>query len=242
MEDICVQRLENLKQIVLLNYLDSIDFEKSKDFYNILMEKVFHGDFDYCFLSKSFAGADEEEKKEVFHLARKYQSLCFYKGDFQYWADSIGGVYASDLDFVSMRVLDHYDFLLGLVRDFGEDVLKLLKSFENSSMSLEGSVIDYLRNCFENDDLLKEILMELSKEDGDYKDFNLEQKRILCTYPKGVLYREGKKIPASQLIQSIKEEYFHLNMGQVESFKDLGDFLFDNSRFEEVILAIHRFS
>ena len=109
-------------------------------------------------------------------------------------------------------------------------------------MSREGSVIDYLRSSFGNDDLLKDILLEMSEDDGVYKDLNVEQKRILCTYPKGVLYRDENssmvKIPVSDFVQSVEKEYLHRVVGQAESFKDLGDFLLDNHRFEEAVIAI----
>ena len=115
-------------------------------------------------------------------------------------------------------------------------------SFQDSSMSREGSVIDYLRSSFGNDDLLKDILLEMSEDDGVYKDLNVEQKRILCTYPKGVLYRDENssmvKIPVSDFVQSVEKEYLHRVVGQAESFKDLGDFLLDNHRFEEAVIAI----
>ena len=224
-QDIRVKRLEQLKQFVLLNYLESIQFDNAKDFYNVLMEKVFQGEFDHSFLSESLMGVDIEERKEIFQLAKKYKNLCFYLGDFSYWTESIGGVYLADLDLVSMKVLDNYDFLLGLARDGGEHLLELLNTFQDSPMAQEGSVIDFLRNRFGDDDTLRSILLEMSKENGEYKDFSDSQKRILCTYPEGVLYRVGEEeiqvIPVDELKKNIERETIKdSNHLQDQSFED----------------------
>ncbi len=229
--DIRVKRLEQLKQFILLNYLDIIQFDNAKDFYNVLMEKVFQGEFDHSFLSQSLMGVDVEERREIFQLAKKYKSLCFYMGDFSYWADSIGGVYLADLDLVSMKVLDNYDFLLGLAKDGGEHLLELLLSFQDSRMAQEGSVIDFLRNRFVDDDTLRKILFEMSKDDGEYKEFTNSQKRILCTYPNGVLYHVGDDSIEIHSLDEIK------NSIEKETLKDDISHLQDSS-FENTILNI----
>lgn len=192
-EEIRVNRLEKLKQETILHYLKDIHFEDPKDLYQVMMKHVFMGDLDYHFLSRYLEGVEEEEKQRIFALGRKYQSLCFYQGDFHYWMDSIEGVYLNDLDLVSMKVLDHYDFLLGLIKDGGEEVLKQLKAFQKTPMEKNGSIIDFLRNTFIEDDILKKILIEMSKENSSYNIFTEKEKQILCHYPEGNLYRKEKE-------------------------------------------------
>jgi len=237
MSDICFRRLEELKQVVLLNYLDSINLDQPKEFYEVLVKKLFEGALDQHFHSESLIGIDFEESKEIFQLVRKYKNLCFYLGDFRYWADSIGGVYLNDLDLVTMKLLDHYDFLLGLAKDGGEDALKQLMAFNDSFMSKEGSVVDYLRNRFDNDDLLKEVIFEMTREDGELYSLSDVQKRILCTYPEGTLYHRVdnyfERIPTSSLIQMVGK---YLNVEKAFSFKELP---LNDENFEDIIFHIY---
>ena len=229
-EDIVIQRLENLKQVVILNHLEKINFDKTKTFYDIMMESVFHGDFDHSFLSKSLMNVSVDDKKKYFELGRKYKDLCFYLGDFHYWADSIEGVYVKDFDLVSMKLLDHYDFLLGLAKDGGEEVLQLLMS---------------LRNSFENDETLVYFLQEMAKKDGKFKDLNNDQKCILCTYPKGVLYEIGEEdkieeVPTSLLVQNLEKAYSNKLSSISQDFRDLRGLLSNNQRFEEAVLKLYQ--
>ncbi|MBQ6135244.1 MAG: hypothetical protein IJI60_02895 [Bacilli bacterium] len=227
-EEIRFNRLEKLKQATILHNLKDINLDNSSDLYEKIMRNFFSGILDEEFLSTSLENVPEEQKREIFTLARKYQDLCFYQGDFAYWKDSIGGIYLSDLDLVCMKVLDHFDFLLDLVKVGGESVLKQLESFQKGAMSQKGSVIDFLRSTFQNDEMLKNILIEMSKEHGPYYIFNNEQKEILCTYPEGILYKKGKIPPqeiAKEICQTMKQEI---------SMKELS-----RDTFEEIVLSIY---
>ena len=209
-DKVCVERLENLKQVTILDYLNEIDFDNKKSLYDVMMKHFFEGELDDVFIFSYLSNLEEKEKREIFELARKYQALCFYLGDFSYWADSIGGVYLSDYEFVSQKLLDHYDFLLGLIYDGGEQVLKMLMHFVET-MSKKGSVLDFLRNSFVNDEILKEIIIEMSREDGIYQRFSIEEKEVLCRYPEGVLYLENKdsieKVSVEEIQNKIQQEF-----------------------------------
>ncbi len=241
--NIRVQRLERLKQATILNYLDSINLNHPMELYDTMMKHLLKGDFDFDFLSDSLLGIDEEEKQEIFQLVRRYKNLCFYMGDASYWADSIEGVYLTDLDLVCMKLLDNFDFLLGLARDGGEDALKLLSSFLTGDMSVNGSVVDYLRNSFINDTVLKEVIIEMAKEDGMYKGLSDIQKEVLCTFPEGTLYHiKGDKVQminSDELVKKIQTSYFG---SEIEDFKDLeslSKLLSNEESFENVILDIY---
>ena len=109
-EKLMVRRLEDLKQETILNYLDEVNLDHAMELYDCMINHLFKGDLDNAFDSKYLIGVDQEEAIEVFQLARRYKDLCFYMGDVEYWADSIEGVYLSDIDLVSMKLLDNYDF------------------------------------------------------------------------------------------------------------------------------------
>ena len=237
-----VKRLEDLKQETILNYLDSINFDHPMELCDCMIQHLFAGDLDNAFDSKYLLGVDQEEAREIFELSRRYKDLCFYMGDPGYWADSIEGVYLTDVNLVSMKLLDNYDFLLGLARAGGEKALKQVKAFKDS-MSLNGSVIDCLRNNFPNDDILMDTIIEMAKEDGDYHGLTDEQKEVLCTFPEGILYEKNddtvEKVPVSDLVHKMQEVYFG---SEVEEYNDLEKFskLFPSKEdFEDVIISIY---
>lgn len=241
--DMFVQRLEVLKQATILNYLDEINFDNIMELYDVMIEHLLQGDFDDVFLSKYLIGLDEEEKAEIFQLARRFKPLCFYMGDAAYWTDSIEGVYLSDLDFVSMKLLDNFDFLLGISKEGGDAALKQLMAFQGGHMSVSGSVIDCLRNSFGNDDILKDIILEMSTRGGNYSGLKDFQKEILCTYPDGILFHhvgdEYKIIPPQEIIEKIQIEYFGSPIEDYKDFSSLGALLNDTESFENVIISIY---
>jgi len=238
-----LKRLEKLKQATIMNYLEVVNLDTIMDFYDSMVEHLFRGDLDSSFLSKSLVGLDKEEKSEIFQLARKYKDLCFYMGDAQYWSDSIEGVYLTDLDLVCMKLFDNYDFLLGLAKDGGESALKQLVAFQDGSMPLSGSVVDFLRNSFENDDALKDIIIEMSKTDGEYAGLSDKQKEILCSFPKGILFEEKHNatfyVPRRDIIRKIQEEYFGTTIEDVSDFSSLVSLFSDDDEFENAIVDIY---
>ena len=207
-----------------------------------MVEHVFNGDLDQTFPTKTLLGLEDEEKAEIFQLARRYKELCFYSGNPEYWAESIEGAHFSDLDLICMKLFDHYDFLLGLVRDGGEETLKLLKSFQKEPMVVGGSVIDFLRNTFENDDLLRDLLLEMSKENGNYRGLTNQQKEVLLTYPNHVLFEiidgEDKILPPKETIERLQEAYFGRDVAEFSSFEALGNVLSDEEEFESAVLDV----
>lgn len=244
MSNILVDRLEKLKQATIINNTEYIDFDDNLDFYDTLLEETFNGDFDDIFETKQLDGLSEDEKKKAFEIARKYKSLCFFGGDSNYWADSIEGVYLSDYDLICMRLLDNYDFILGLSKT-DEESLKTLVELQKTEVFSQKSIIDYLRNVFVNDEVLTSSIKRIS---NDYKDFTSEQKALLCLYPDGVLYKvkddnEVEDIPSSELLRVIKinllgtdDDNFHLGDAlkhlNISDFEDIINFTFNSYQNE----------
>lgn len=229
--DIRIERLEKLKQATIINFTDRINYNNKLELYNTLLENVFNGNFDDMFLTKNLDGLSNEEKKNIFELARKYSSLCFFEGNSNYWLDSVEGVYLSDTDLVAYKLLDNYDFLLRVARECGEDSLKELVSFQEAKLSenqdiriFDGKVvIDYLRGIFVDDDVLIDTIKDMT---NSYKEFSTEQKAILCQYPEETLYsvkddKNTEKISVDQLLRKIKF-YF---LGDDSDNYNLGDSL-----------------
>ena len=265
-KDIRAQRLEILIRELILRKTDELSFDSADDFrreddgrisidnfgnenknalglYEQLLANVFMGELDDVFLSQSLLGIEGTEREEIMDLARKYMSLCFYDGDISYWADSIEGVHLSDLDLICMKLLDHYDFLLGLIKAGGEDVLKKLVPLQNTSLTGTTSIIDALRNIFPNDTILKDVLCTLWREDGPYHEFTDSQKKILLEFPRGIFYEEkGKiieKIPAEELKNKLYQTHFgEVPEGNIPFEVFLKSFPNEES-FERLVLDTH---
>lgn len=184
--------LEKLKQATIINHFNEINdvSADSLDLYDVMLFNLFNGELDDVFVSENL---DESNKDEVMELARKYKSLCFYQGDETLWTDSIDGVTLLDPDLICVKLLNNYNFLIAIAKDFGEDALKFLLKFNGGTLAAQSSVIDSLRNRYGNDELLKSIISEMSKKDSAYRDFSEDERVILCTYPEGLLYEEENK-------------------------------------------------
>ena len=179
MENISIKRLEMLKDAMLFRYLDEIDFNSEKDritaYEKLLHKTIIEGEFDNILLSRHLEQLDISERTRILNLSSKYSSLCFYHEDFDNWLDSVEGVTLSEPNLIAEILLNNYDYLIRLTKNGGEKVLKFLNKFPSDSEFRKGSVIALLRpGTIENvayDDILESTLIELSKEDGKYKDF-----------------------------------------------------------------------
>lgn len=204
MENIFVKRLFVLKDALIINHLAEINDPRDIESYELLVEKTFDGEFDDIFVSSNLDGLSTDERKQVFDLSREYaKTLCIYSD----LINSCEGVTNDDYDLVTARVLDNYDYVIRLARNGGKEVLDFLKKFEGSEFASKGAIIALLRKGFSDDDTLETLLIELSKEDGKYKDFTITQKIMLCEYPEGTLYKRDDNgnvsfIPSSELKSS----------------------------------------
>lgn len=238
-----ILRLEKLKQATIINYFSDISFSSEMALYDSMIHHLFYGDFDDIFESSSLIGVDFEERTEIFKLVRKYKNICFFQGNVDCWSDSVEGVSLNDLDFVCMKLLDNYDFLLKIAKDGGERVLNLLFHFQDNYELIDGSLIDHLRNTFVNDDVLKTILIEMSKAEGKYSDLSTDELVVLCMYPEGILYDSSHEkvrlIPPKVLISKINDYVFGVQNDEYDAFLSLRKLFSNNDYlFEDVIFSI----
>ena len=235
---VSTKRLEQLKQATIINYLANIDLENDLDLYDAMIHLFIDGKLDDAFYSPMFDNMERSKKKELLELGRDYASLCFFGGNPSYWTDSIEGLSLKDYNLICMRILDNYNYMLEIARDGGVEALEQLKKIQNTKLFSDNVLIDYLRGVFDDDELLKQSIIDVSKKNGDYQGFNDIQKAILFVYPDGVLYEgEGeqkRRIPVSELLKKIEEK-----MSSNYDDSDMPLSSFDNSLFEEIIVDIY---
>ena len=187
------KRFEDLKNSVLLRFLDSIDLdEESMDLCDKIIYYFCKGELDNEFYSSLLTILSEEERKEILKLVHEYLDLCFYDGNSEYWIDSVEGIPLKDAQFICLKILDNINFLVKIALSGGRRALEFLRIFSDKEYYSDSSVIEYLRNSFGYDDVLENIILEMSKEDSSFNVFDENQKAILCGSPQGVLFFEDE--------------------------------------------------
>ena len=230
-----IKRLEKLKQATIERYSMEIDYDQELSLYDFMINHFVKGDLDDVFNSDVFDSMSESEKKDLRLLVREYIGLCFFNGDVDYWLDSLENTPISDFNLIAYSIFDCYDFLLGIAKDGGKDVLELLVSLRASEELRDMAIVSYLRNTFVDDKVLCSILLEMSKKDSQYGIFTDEQKGILLNYPEGTLYAysdDAIKI-ISPLVLGI--QMFN-NVNSEEPIED-----FDDSDLNSIIMMLKEF-
>lgn len=187
------KRFEDLKNATILKYLDSVELDsESMDLCDKIIYYFCKGELDNEFYSSLLVILSEEERKEILKLVHEYLDLCFYDGNSEYWIDSVEGIPLKDAQFICLKILDNINFLVKIALSGGRRALEFLRIFSDKEYYSDSSVIEYLRNSFRYDDVLENIILEMSKEDSSYNVFDEQQKAILCGSPQGVLFFEDE--------------------------------------------------
>ena len=237
-----INRLNILKDLVLEKYPEDVDtLNEDCDEFNLELcdAVVSHlDDFSDSVLSDSLNNMNDNDKRDLFHLVYYYKSLLFYQGDITYWPDSSEGV-LGNTDYVCMRILDNFDFLLSIAKEGGEDVLKEIFKLQSTSYLNKKILIDYLRKILNDDDLLKVFLLELSKTNGKYNPLSISLKAILCLYPEEVIFsrKTGNSVLLSpeELISRINK----VSNYSFHNFTDVMDKFHSNvEEFKKIITTI----
>lgn len=183
-----LERVNKLKQYVILNYCKELDFNDEYSIYTSVLEHFSNGELDLLLELDSFNDLSLNAKNDLIKLVSSYNSLCFCKGKFENWLYSVEGR-VLDKSVVFMTIFDNYDFLVNLAKKGGKNVLELIESFDFSE--IETSPIDYLRNTFgEDEDVLKNILLEMAKDNSKYNIFDTKEKSYLLSHPQGTLFEK----------------------------------------------------
>ena len=132
------ERLEILRNAMIRNHLTEIDFnsedERAAAYEKLLFITIKSWEFDDIFLSKHLDGLEDSKLSEVLALAKTHSSLCFYRGDMDYWLDSVEGVTNSEPDTVVAELLSNYNYLIRLAKNGGWDVLHFLDKFKDNEL------------------------------------------------------------------------------------------------------------
>ena len=187
-----INRLEKLKQETILRYTDEIDFDQDLSLYDVMINHFVNGDLDDVFDTSVTKGMSDTERKDLFDLTREFVGLCFSNGDVDYWLDSLENTPIFDYSLIAYSIFNSFDFLLGLAKDGGRDVLELLVSLRASEDLRDTALVNYLKNTFVDDKVLSSVLLDMSKKNSFYNIFTDEQKGILLNYPEGTLYAYGE--------------------------------------------------
>lgn len=243
MENIGIKRLLRLEDYIIQTSLATINLDDEYALYESILQKVFSGEVDDIFISENLDDVDEYEKNEIMKLARKYSSLCFYQGDYDNWIDSPDGITALNPASICKKLLNDYDYLIRLAKNGKEDLLRFLLKFQNTDIAKRGSVISALRNLFYSDEVLENILIEMSKEDGKYNAFSDDKKLILFNYADGVLYKEldNKEVEITD-VNELEKEIVEGFIGPLELDKNKKDIIkkISNENFLSIIEDINR--
>ena len=237
------ERAGKLLDATLLRYCETMNLIDDTSVCDSMFEHLLVGDLDREFICPKLEEATPEKKEKAFDIARKYAYLCFYEGNVDFWGDSVEGYNPSiPSELIARVILSNYNFLIELAYEKGEEAVSELVNFAQSYMASESSVVDYLRNTFDNDDILKEMLSITSKEEGMYKDLSSRMKVILYTYPSGVLYldNDGIVMPTSKehLFSEIADITFDSSIKKSETLSDVAESLGDEF-FANVIRDVH---
>lgn len=221
------KRFENLKNVVLLRYLDNIDLDEES---MNLCDKIFYyfnkGELDDAFYSSYLEDLSVEDRNKIMKLVHEYIDLCFFNGNCEYWLDSVEGIPLKDSQFICLKILDNINFLVKIAISGGRDSLEFLRGFSDKEFYSDSSVIEYLRNSFKYDAVLENIILEMSKENSAYNVFDDKQKAILCSSPQGVLFFEGEdeiKYSNPLLLSTRINNILDDNEDEINSFGEFAD-------------------
>lgn len=184
-----IGRFENLKNEIVMQYSDEIDYDGDRDFIitDALFEHLVKGDLNDFYESPLLDEMDEEEKNTILNVVNKYSYLLFYDNDSSNWFDSVD-MPLIDYETISLKLLNYYDFLIEMFIKGGEKALKELAKYADYDAFGETSVVDFLIGTFISKEALLKVITDMSLEDGPFKNFDTDKRSVLLMNPDGVLY------------------------------------------------------
>ena len=212
-----VARLRELKDAAIVLDLETMDVGNDLALYDAVFHCFARGDLDNQFESVVFDSLSEDERLKLLSLVKDYRGLCFYNGKGEYWLDSLEGVPISDYELITYSIFDNFDFLLELAKKGGKRVLEQLSKLQGSGY-VNSSVIEYLRRSSINDEVLENVLIDMSEENSLYNIFTDDQKALLLGNPFGNLYNcVGGEVEIISPIRLAIDLYVE-DMGQTINF------------------------
>ena len=115
------KRLEDMKQATLLNYLNNVDFDNKKSWFDEMISHFSKRQLNEYFYSSLFERMSKKEMEELLDLASEYVSLCFCEGDTSKWSDSVENVVSDDYDLICFKIFDNFNFLIDVAKSGGKE-------------------------------------------------------------------------------------------------------------------------
>ena len=181
--------IDSMIQSVIVNNSQDIDLNNQKDLFDRLIYLLIKGDLNNELNSEYISMLDLEEKQHVYEVANKHSLLCLKNKNIHQWNNSCQGVIFSDYRYISIRIVENYDFLINIIVNVGEKAIRLIDNFSIYNNYKTASVIEILRNRFEFDDILLKVLKDMCDDNSKFNTFTIEQKAILCYYAPHILYK-----------------------------------------------------
>ena len=208
---LAVGRLSDLKDQAIVMSLETMDCEDKLALYDSIFNLFAHGELDNQLESYAFDGMSEDDRVKLIRLVSDHRGLVFYKGQSEYWLDSLEGYAVSDNEIITYSIFDNYDYLLDLGKRGGKRMLQQLEAFQDSGY-VNSSVVEYLRRSNLDDEVLSTILLDMSREDSLYNIFTDEQKCVLLGNPYGNLFTTSEagvvvRSPIDIAVDLYKETY-----------------------------------
>ena len=200
------ERLGTLLDATILSYLETMSLVEDTAVFDEMFNHLLKGDLDSVFISPKLNQIPFKERENAFDIARRHAGVCFYKGNPEYWTESVLGYRPNDpLELIS----EHGTFYA-----WGETKPQTDNAYSWESYKWKGEKI--------------------------YKGLTPEQKRVLYTYPKGVLFSEDEILdPSSDMLLSKLSEYsYDDNVSRMNTIAEVANYL-GNDLFNSVIRDIH---
>ena len=229
--------IDNMIQSVIVNNSQDIDLNNQKDLFDRLIYLLIKGDLNNELNSEYISALSLEEKQHIFELVKQYSLLCLKNKNVHQWSDSCQGVISSDYRYISIRIVENYDFLINIIVNIGEQAVRLIDNFSIYNNYKTASVIEILRNRFEFDDILLKVLKDMCDDNSKYNTFTMEQKAILCFYAPHILYRNSDNVIYFKSPNSIALDLYRFVYGSEKkpSLGDLKDGINNISNFDDIV-------
>lgn len=173
---------------------EGFDLENDIYIYDIMMKHIFNGDLFEVFTSPSLEELSKKERIKILKNVQPHLSLCLeIPGYFDGWSDTL---LIRDYKATAYSVLNDIDLIIEIFLENGEKSLNFLQRFHDWKncykpdyrKSYMGSPIQYFKNNFPNEEVLKIIIKKMAKKNSPYNIFSEEEKNLLLAYPSGNLF------------------------------------------------------
>ena len=182
-----IKLIGKLEDVCLERYLDEMNFklddDNSNDLYlcDVMIEHLSKGDLNDVYESDQIESFRDDDKKKLLNIVSSNSDICFVNNSSEYWLDSINYIEVDDYKFAVKKIIDNFEFLLKVCINCGENRVKLLSSLKNENLHFNQSIVDSIRDNFENDD---EIISLLNSNLPD----NIIKKNLIKAMENNIVY------------------------------------------------------